>query len=262
MKRTFFALAISLLLISGPGMAGELLFGVTGAGTLVTINLNTGDATPYLDTGLGSWEALDAHEDGLFYAIVNEHRLATINVFTEEIVVVGDLNPVICAEAIAWVDGVLYGSADYTGGCRAETLVTIDPVTAQATPVGPFGSGYVDVDGFAYSPDGTLYATDMNIDPAFRALVTVNRSTGEATPVAEIQQRVIALAFDSSGVLYGATIPSGMGGPSNLVRIDHETGAVTEIGPTGYSNMSGLAFMSLTIAAQETSWSVLKSSFR
>jgi hypothetical protein len=256
-------LALGLLVVGVPAAAQDVLFAVTADGWLLSLDTDTGHGTLLFYTGLDSFEGLESDPLGHLYGIAHERDLVSIDFNSETSSVIGTLDGADCVEALAWVDDQLYGSADYTGGCRSETLIAIDPGTAAVTQIGPYGEDWIDIDGLAYSPGGVLYATDIDIDDSHRALLTVDLATGEASMVSLIQERVIGLDFDDdTGELYGVTVPSGTGGPSDLVRIDPQTGQVTLVGPTGFNFVSGLAFARLTTSTRDSHLGTIKALYR
>ena len=140
--------------------------------------------------------------------------------------------------ASSWVSGAtLYGvqSAGNSG-----QLITIDSATAAPTLMGATSS---QIDGIAFAPDGTLYATDntaeqlVTLDPATGSVVSVIGPYGTTDLIEGLAVR------PSDSVLFG--IDNATGSQSNLCTLDTTTGAVTIIGPfvAGVQfAMAGLAF--------------------
>ena len=127
--------------------------------------------------------------------------------------------------------GTLFGSVDFDHGgfnatIAADHLVTIDPVSAQFTTVGPFGTD-VSVTGLAFDSDGALFGADDAAD----ALVAINPTTGAATRIGLFGTSDInSLAFNSSNELFGVDSELNM-----LFSIDTNSGQATPIGPLGVS---------------------------
>jgi len=135
-------------------------------------------------------------------------------------------------------DGRLFGSLGFGGNGR---IVRIDPTTAQRTDVGP--SGLSSVPALDFGPPGTPYAGVLfgtgaaGTDPNY-FLITINQSTGQATPIGRIGVPFVdAIVFTDDGRLFGTGFISGVGGV--LIEIDPLTGTGRLIGPTGFT-VSGL----------------------
>ena len=114
-------------------------------------------------------------------------------------------------------------------------LLTIDPATGTATPVG-VPTPFQVITGLAFDPTiGTLFGVDIVTDD----LVTIDRGTGAATTVGPTGfDELKGLTFDpTSGTLFGVDNTTG-----ELVTIDPTTAAATVVGATGFRNIQGLAF--------------------
>lgn len=114
--------------------------------------------------------------------------------------------------------------------CRGSYLQSINQRTGQGTLIGPYDSGRGN--GLAISDEGVLFATvDQN-------LITLNPNTGEPTLIANLplDERIVvnALAFHPlTGELFGSTLNQTRDETersSTLIKINTETGAVTEVG--------------------------------
>ncbi len=115
-----------------------------------------------------------------------------------------------------------------------DSLLLIDPITGEATVIGPFGIGNVTGTALAFAPDGTLWgAFQTTVDDY---LVNIDTSTGKATIVAPLRPR-----FGGRGVEFG---PDGKTfylvniGNQNLYTIDISTGLGTLVGCTGFDTVS------------------------
>ncbi|HYD50902.1 MAG TPA: hypothetical protein VEB21_21275 [Terriglobales bacterium] len=147
--------------------------------------------------------------------------------------------------------GTLYGWSGFSG---TRGLYSIDPATGAATLVGS-NTGrltFVDGNGLASNVAGEMFgaATDDSADSA--ALFSVDPSTAISTMIATLtgmpgsaDASVSALAFNSSGILYGAVqnFSSSLNGfDSFLVTINTSTGAVTTLGQT-FDRLDAIAFV-------------------
>lgn len=110
-------------------------------------------------------------------------------------------------------------------------LVTIDPMTGIATPVGD--TGHV-ISALSFAPDGTLYAVSGNRDASPRTLYTINKSTGTATFACSLENGTFsqAIGFDAAGLLYHASGTSSA--PAVFESFDLSSSCMpTPIGLTG-----------------------------
>jgi len=129
--------------------------------------------------------------------------------------------------------GVTNGSGDGDGPDTGE-LVSIDLLTGAATLIGPLPLTMTEA--VFDAANQKLYAQGSNgsfvlfeIDPATGSQISEVPTTGAYN----------GMVFVGS-TLYAAMITEG-GGPSSLVTVDPVTGIATEIGPTGFPGITGLA---------------------
>lgn len=114
---------------------------------------------------------------------------------------------------------------------EAFSLVRVDLATGDYTVVGD--TGYIDVEGLAFSPGGTLYG----VDDATKTLLTIDLDTGEATPVGPGdgnldlssgpepgESRDFGLTFDAGGTLWLSSDVTG-----EVWRVDPATGDLTPV---------------------------------
>ncbi len=118
------------------------------------------------------------------------------------------------------------------GAGLAGSLSVIDTVTGLATLVGNYGHSLLSSGDIAYAANGTLYATILGVGTP-DMLVTVNTTTGEATPAGSAGNigypNVWGLVF-VDGQLYGLTDGANISVPNGvLLRIDPGTGAGTQL---------------------------------
>jgi hypothetical protein len=236
------------------GTIPQVLYGSTATG-LITINTNTGAGSLVGPFGIqtGVWGLEFDSGNNILYGATNaaanpnnDGQLLTISRTTGTATPVGGL--------IGYrVEGLAYDSVNNNlYGCTypANDLVSINTSTGKGTVVGS-GIGFQNLEGLAFNPlDGKLYSVDVMSG----ALIRIEPSTGIGTVVAYIpssweQER--GLSFDSSGRLYGAYQPFD-GSSTHLVIIDISTGQITDIGPTGYTSLEGLAFVAESVRATIT----------
>src|SRR5204863_5897782 len=110
-----------------------------------------------------------------------------------------------------------------------DTLATIDMTTGAYTVVGP--TGRTDLQGLASNAAGDLHAAGISV-----GLVRIDTATGFGTIIGgSFGGDDQTLEFDSAGRLYSCRI--------NLRSVDIGTGATTIIGPTGFTDIRGMAFV-------------------
>lgn len=110
-------------------------------------------------------------------------------------------------------------------------LVGIDTATGVATAIG--STGYANLSGSAFAPDGHLYAINGSV------AVSVNLSTGAGTFVENTPVGFMGLEFAGDGTAYLGTMPGG------LWKRDWATGIYTNIGSMGFNNFMDFAMNSL-----------------
>lgn len=109
----------------------------------------------------------------------------------------------------------------------AFSLVRVNLATGEFTVIGE--TGYLDIEGLALAPDGTLYGAD----DITKTLVTIDLDTGAASPVdgvngnlglpvGEGEERDFGLTFDSQGILWMSSDVTG-----EMWQVDPATGAAT-----------------------------------
>lgn len=114
---------------------------------------------------------------------------------------------------------------------EAFSLVRVDLATGDHTVVGD--TGYIDVEGLAFGPDGTLYG----VDDATKTLLTIDLDTGQATPVGPGdgnlglssgsepgESRDFGLTFDPDGTLWLSSDVTG-----EVWNVDPDTGELTPV---------------------------------
>lgn len=127
--------------------------------------------------------------------------------------------------------GSAFGGMIYTVAGSGDQLATINSSTGVGSLIGPFGAGYSNLKGLAFSPSGTLY-TDVS-----GQLATVNVTTGAATPFGTTNSDVM-LAFGPDGTLYGTSLNG-----AYLQVVNVTTGAGTNRPqPLNFPGIMDLAF--------------------
>ena len=191
--------------------------------------------------------ALPAAAQPLAYA-VSFNKLYRIDLANGQTTLIGEtgFNDV---EGLAMSsDGVLYGIVDST-----KTLITIDHNSGRGTAVGNTGlsgQGVGQFDaldfGLAFTCDGRLWASSDTT----RKIWQVNRSTGQATFVANLGVQVTGLGADGNA-LYGL----GAQGDEGLFRIDTASGVADKIG--GLAANLSFADGGLDFDATGQMWAIL-----
>jgi hypothetical protein len=143
------------------------------------------------------------------------------------------------------------------GGQLGTVSLTTGVFSAKASPVGT-GSGsagdvaFDNIDGLTFDPsDGTLYGSHRIAGDAPDVLLIINPSTGahvpnafgqgddyiQITPLPD-QAKIDDLAIADNGTMYA--IANVGGHADQLVTINPDTGALTDIGATGTDDVEGL----------------------
>jgi hypothetical protein len=212
---------------------------------LWSITLTSGVATRIGPTGFSDIESLSFSAAGVLYGVDDStDRLVTCSTQTGACTAVGPLGVNFTDSGLSFSDsGQLWMSTDEPG--PPFNFYELNPNTGAATLIGNQGQ---EVTGLAFW-GGVLYGVGGD----FRDnLVTVNRSTGLATPkgpLGAISQVDGGIDFDSSGVLWGISNPSDEQVlPSEIFTINTSTGAATVIATVTNSDGMALAgFESLAI---------------
>jgi hypothetical protein len=143
-------------------------------------------------------------------------------------------------------------------GISFSTLYSVNKTTGKATRIGDVpGSSN---NGLTFLPDGNLLASDSAGD-----LKRINPATGAVTDLGTFGNGLSSagdLVAVANGTLYGvsATTAGGGDGSGNnvLLRIDPATGHATVVGPIGYGNVWGLAYVNSTILGFTTGGQILR----
>lgn len=132
---------------------------------------------------------------------------------------------------------ILFGATGSGGG--TSSLYTINTSTGAGTLIGSIG---FNVSGISFDPTtGILYGLSGLRGAGPATLVTINTATGAGTLVGLVTGPVNDgfpdISFDSAGNLFAWTETN-----DSLVRINKATAAVTFVGPSIGSAITGLAF--------------------
>jgi hypothetical protein len=133
--------------------------------------------------------------------------------------------------------GVLLGST----GAEGAALIGIDPASGAGTfrtPHGAFGP----VTEIEFRADGVLFGATRE-DAG--SIITIDIATGLEARMGRLDVGAVTGLEFVDGALYGTYIASS-GEPSELVVVDQDTGELTFVGPTGFSDVGGLAFRPTT----------------
>jgi PEP-CTERM motif len=248
------AAVMSIALAPQPAGAAQVLYGSNGAGggpsNLYTINTSTGASTPVGIIGFNSVNSIAFNPvNGLLYGIANggtlPSSLITINTTTGLGTLVTTLSPSFQAPDMSFAfspAGTLYTWDTRSG---VNELATVNLTSGATTDVGPSGitTGTIGL--------GVNSANKIYLKNGFdNKIYTIDPTSGAATFVSTSQAGFDnALAFNSSDLGYTLDrIPSpcpSAGAPctnSILYTLNVTTGASAQIGPTGVSTLSALAF--------------------
>jgi hypothetical protein len=189
------------------------------------IDLNSGLATLVGPTGFTDIESLSFSPTGVLYGISDGSRqLVRCSLSSGSCAAVGALGVIFKDTGLAFDNsGRLWMSTDEPG--PPETFFRINPNTGAGTAIGTQGQ---EVTGLAFR-GGVLYGLGGDYKDN---LVTINRSTGAATPVGPLGALSLVdggIDFDANGVLWGISDPSDRDEtiPSQTFTINTTSGAAT-----------------------------------
>ncbi len=244
--------------------SAQVMFGCDNQGQLFTVNLATGAGTfwcnlpTYPDNGATEIELQDVGglgwvqgADGVF---VGQSFSVSVNVTGCRSV--GPVLPTSFAlNGLEWVSGVLFGTG-IPNTCQPSELLTLDPATGSTTVIGPTGKG--PIAGLAWdAASHVMYGvTGCWQTYGTSELVTIDLMTGAAGTVGNTGVYLGGLEFGPDGILYaGGNNRDG----GKLYRIDTATGAAMLVGPTGFSNVTGLSLLTIDVPIEDTTWGHIKS---
>lgn len=228
----------------------DALYGATaagGPGELYTLNPATGgvilDVGPLNDvfglnygvTGL----AFNPNTGVLYGSTANavaatRAKLVSINPATGFVTVIGAFNagPVNSGGVPSTMADIAFDSAGNLfgiGSIGGPQLYSINTGTGQATVIGSTGLTATSGGGLGINSSNAFYGT-----PTSSRFGTYNSTTGVytniANPTKPIGGAYAALAFDSTGVLYGLDLGPSPAQQTHLTTFNLSTGAVTDIG--------------------------------
>ncbi|HEX5471035.1 MAG TPA: hypothetical protein VFW73_04070 [Lacipirellulaceae bacterium] len=162
------------------------------------------------------------------------YELMAFNPYEQRVLSRTHLNESLALQTLA-IDpttGVFYSTS-------ATSLYTLDPVSGAAVLV---GATVVPADGaLGCDLEGNLFGVEeYGNDPV--ALLRLNKSTGEATAIAAMAAQPADIAVrPEDDVLYGLGFSDDPGSTYSLYKIDRNTAAITNIGPSVF-RPAGLAF--------------------
>ncbi len=222
--------------LAGSALAQTTLYGVGANGDLVRIDKSTGAGTLIGNSGVGSNAAAADSAGRIFSGGGNADQIILIDPATGagSVFLTTTGRPAgFGIRGMAFdLSNHLYvalSSADVT---VIDRLATIDMSTGAYTVIGPIGR--TDVQDIAFSPAGALYGVGVNLGGQ---LYQIDPTSGAATTIGggAMGDNTQALCFDTDGTLYASR--------SSLLRIDPATGAATLVGPTGFTDLRGMALV-------------------
>ncbi len=227
------------------------LFGVTfSAAQLFSFDANTAASTLIGTMTNSPAGGIAIAPDGTAYVIQHgSTNLYTVNLTTGVSTLVGPLGVGFAEGDIAYdsVNNVLYATF---GGESPANLYQINPTTGVGTNLGTLqrNGANVDgnIDGLSFR-NGTLYAVatiGSSGGAIDNSLLTIDVTTRNTTLVGNLgvtfANALAGLAYDSATDTFVGGGP--FAGGDRLFRVNPTTGVATDIGPTGTSELAGLAF--------------------
>lgn len=208
------------------------------AGSLLTIDLETGEGTVVGATGKDGVPGLAINSTGSIYGTTvdkqgNPSELILIDAADGSAVTLG-------STGITTIEGIAFDANDGLFGVANDgDLYTIDTTTAQVTLVGD--TGVFGAAGLAFDPtDGRLYLSGgglaedeiYSVDPVTAAATLIGLTNVDSAATPDI-------VFDDDGNMFGCK-----GGGQNdnfLIAINKTTAEGSVVGPIGVLAVSGLA---------------------
>jgi hypothetical protein len=143
-------------------------------------------------------------------------------------------------------------------GISYSALYSINKTTAHATYVADVSGA--SNNGLTFLPDGSLLASD-----AAGEVKRINPMTGAVSAVGNFNQSLSSagdLVAVANGTMYGVSSTSAGGGDASgnnvLLRVDTATGQATVVGPIGYGDVWGLAYVNATVIGFTTAGQILQ----
>jgi hypothetical protein len=159
-------------------------------------------------------------------------RLYLIDVTTQNVTLIGNTGFDKLGGIAFNSKGTLYGVSG--GSAGPGTLMTIDPSTGVATPIGPISDPSLGVDGLRFNSQGALYGTAYDTINGVGKLVTIDPSNANIlsslTLVGSGNSYCAGIAFDLLDTLY-ASRGNASGRLEDIDLVDQITGVLTPIGP-------------------------------
>lgn len=150
---------------------GSALYGVTER-SLVRINAENGLTTTIGDLGSSSINALTVDTKGTLYGAGFDGNLFKIDKITGAATGIGNTGYAFSGDLVSSANGTLYGTV-LSGS--SDTLVTVNPATAQAAVIGPVG--YSNVYGLTFQ-NGTMYGLTNS-----GTLLSIDVTTGRGSKI-------------------------------------------------------------------------------
>lgn len=224
--------AAAVVLVACASAHAQTLYALDSGKTLMTLDVTTGASTvigagDYQDQfgGFGVGLAFDPTTGTMFSRSFD--NLYTLDQNTGTTTLVGS--------SPDFITGLTFNAAMttlYSVGQSSGNFVQVNPATGSPTVVG--NMGVTTPLGLTTRSDGTVFMSTFGGD-----IYTVNEGTGAVSlQAAGVGGGLTEIAFDGNDVLYGVTLDT-----DELGTIDLATGVFTPIGPVGFTDIRGLAFV-------------------
>ena len=227
-----YPIACVLALIAATAAHADTLYALDSGRTLMTLDTATGASTVI---GVGDFQdEFSGYGVGLAYEPATGVMYARSfdNLYTIDLT---DASTTLIGPSTPFLTGLTFDAGYttlYSVGQSTGEFDMVDPATGAATFVGSMGVGTPL--GLSTRSDGVVFVASID-----GSIYTVDPGTGGATLVASnVGGGLTEIAFDADDVLYGVTL-----GDDMLGTIDLETGAFSPIGPVGFTDIRGLAFV-------------------
>ncbi len=143
-------------------------------------------------------------------------------------------------------------------GISYDTLYSINKTTGRATLVAGLSGGANN--GMTFIARGDLLAADTSGD-----VKQINPTTGSVTARGNFGSSLSSsgdLVAVANGTMYGVSSTTAGGGSASgnnvLIRVDQNTGVATVVGPIGYGNVWGLAYVNAKVIGFTTAGQIIQ----
>ena len=232
---------VSSFALFAVALAQADLVGLTFEGQVVSINPTTGASTLIRTLPATGFKGLAY--DGTYLYAGQGSNLARFTAGGTDYTNLGSTGVLI--ESLAFdPSGSLYATLDYDGGIAAERVGLLDKATGAVVSTQTPGASFADLNAMAFDASGTQYLVNFQPDRRIGAYDYATNATSSVVGLSGSSRFVLSAVADAStgsGGFLTSTVDNIFSGSANLALLS-KTGVLTEIGATGFNNVTGLAY--------------------